>query len=197
MPVLLFKWFGGGRPAYPIALDARAFAYLAGLTLIAGVAAGLTPALESLRVDVLGALKGGRSAAGFRGNLFRNALIGVQIALSFVLLVGAGLFAMTHYRIVTGEPGFESSHLLVARATATPAAFTDALGGLPGVKTLAFCSSAPMFSPAHAVVSLRDGSQRETDLNEVSPTFFDVVGLPIVRGRGLDAGDQPCATGLE
>ena len=195
VPILLFKWFGGGRPAYSIAPDWRAFAYLGGLTLIAGVAAGLTPALESLRVDVLDALKGRRSGVGVGGTLFRNALIAVQIALSFVLLVGAGLFAMTHYRIVTGEPGFESSHLLIARATTTPGGFTEALGGLPGVRGIAFCSSAPVFAPQHAIVSLADGSKRETDLNEVSPGFLNVIGLPMLRGRGLDAGDQPCATG--
>ena len=195
VPLLLFKWFGGGRPPYPVALDWRAFTYLAALTLVAGVIAGLTPSLESLRVDVLDALKGRRSTTGVSNSALRNTLIGVQIALSFILLVGAGLFAMTHYRIATGEPGFESRHLLIARATATPAALADALDRLPGSRAIAFGHSAPMFTPDHGLVTIADGIDRETDLNDISPAFFDVVGLPMLEGRALVESDQPCATG--
>ena len=195
VPVAMFKWFGAGLPAYSLAPDWRAFTFLTLTTVLAGVAAGLAPALESMRVDVLDMLKGRRSLLGAGGGSgLRNALTGVQIALSFVLLVGAGLFGMTHYRIVTGEPGFEASHLLIARADATPAALRRALSGLPGARAIGFARTGPVLAPLGAAVWLDGISPQRADLNEVSPDYFRVIGLPILRGRGLEAGDSPCGT---
>src|SRR5262249_12028045 len=88
------RWEGAGRE-YSLAPDWRVFLYLTAVTILAGAMAGLTPALQSLKVNLTEMLKGRQSVVGAkRGTRLYGLLIGVQIGLSFFLLYGAVLFAV-------------------------------------------------------------------------------------------------------
>ena len=181
------------------------FTYLVALTGLAGIGAGMAPTLEALRVDVLESLKGRRSILGMAGGTRAHAvLIGTQVSLSFVLLVGAGLFVLTHYRIVTGEPGFDSRQVLIPRVLprdgssrftveAGPAAVADALRGLPGVETVAFARVAPVQPAPTMQVSAGGLAPRAFAANEISPGYFQAIEVSIVRGRALAETDGACA----
>jgi predicted permease len=205
VPVLITHWLIGAPPPFSLALDWRVFTYLAGATAVAGIVAGMAPALEALRVDVLDSLKGRRSILGVAGGTrVRAALITIQVSLSFVLLVGAGLFVITHYRIATEEPGFDSRQVLLPRVTPRdsrsgapavidPAAYIEALSGVPGVQRIAFARVPPMTEAPATLISTGGLAPRPIATNEVSAGYFDAVGLRILRGRALDDGDAPCA----
>src|SRR6185436_13825334 len=105
----MVAWLVGVPPESPMTPDWRVFTYLAATVCLAGVAAGMAPALESMRVDVFDALKGRRSTFGaVSGSRFRAVLVAVQVALSFVLLVGSSLFLATHYQTINRQVGFET-----------------------------------------------------------------------------------------
>src|SRR5207247_8436558 len=92
LPPVVYRFINAQPADFPLDPDWRVFWYLSGVTLLAGILSGLTPALASLKFDVTEALKGRQSLFGrthARGRL-RGLLIGAQVAMSFVLLVGAG-----------------------------------------------------------------------------------------------------------
>ena len=204
VPALLTRWLAGTLPPYSLAPDWRVFAYLAFTTGLAGIAAGMAPAAESMRVDVIDSLKGQRSMLGMRaGSTVRHSLIAIQVSLSFVLLVGAGLFVGTHYRIVTGEPGFDSRQILVPRIMlrdgssapspkALPRAIVEAIGAVPGVQAIAFARVPPVMPPPTMAISTKDAPARDINVNEISPNYFLAAGIPLLRGRALADADRPC-----
>ena len=168
MPViLLVRWLVEGTPEFSLAPDWRVFAYLASAVCLAGFVAGMAPALESMRVDVLDSLKGRRSVLGaaMGGSRLRAVLIATQVALSFVLLVGAALFVVTHYQIVTRDVGFETYQVLMPRvsyrnaiaasAMPGPARLKEVLAGIPGVQSVVFAGTAPGFGPSNVEIARR------------------------------------------
>jgi predicted permease len=207
MPVILVRWLLNGTPEYSLAPDWRVFVYLSSTVCLAGIVAGLAPALESMRVDVLDSLKGRRSvlSAAIGGSRLRAALVATQVALSFVLLVGAALFVVTHYRIVTRDVGLETYHVLMprvsyrastaARQPPTPAELQQTLERVPGVQHVVFAATAPGFGPSKLEIARPDAAPLSIDANEVSSGFFQAVDIPIVLGRALDERDRPCAGG--
>src|SRR5207244_8420262 len=89
----------------------RTFAFIAGVVLVTGILAGLAPALESLRVDVIASLKGVRAI--YAGASVRGLLVSAQVALSMVLLVEAGLFARSEERALRADPGYAPQKVVV------------------------------------------------------------------------------------
>jgi putative ABC transport system permease protein len=203
LPTLLGTWLLGTRPELSLAPDWRVFAYLGSSVWLAGLAAGLAPSLESLRVDVLDSLKGRRSMLGatVSGSRFRAGLVAVQVALSFVLLVGAALFIVTHYRTLSREVGLETTHVLMPRVVQrvpadangqpAPALMKTALQ-VAGMSSIAFADVAPVLDWPKVEISTRAAPSLVVRANAVSPGFFETLSIPIVRGRGLDAADRPC-----
>lgn len=207
VPRLMIAWLFGMVPEWSLAPDWRVFTYLAATVGLAGVAAGLAPALESMRADIMESLKGRRTIFGItRGSTFRGGLVVVQVALSFVLLVGSSLFLITHYHAITRQVGFETKQVLMPRASfrsesqpersPSPAALTGVLQTVPGVRAIAFAGTAPVFLPARMDVVGEDARPHVTRANEVSPGFFEAIDLPIVRGRALDDRDGPCVQAI-
>lgn len=207
VPVMLLAWLVEGTPELSLAPDWRVFAYLATAVGFGGIVAGLAPALESMRVDVLESLKGRRSLAGgaVPGSRLRACLVGTQVALSFVMLVGAALFVVTHYQIVTREASLETYQVLMPRvlklgaagppAAATPAALRLALEGLAGTQTVVFAGTAPGFGSPKVEIARADGTAQAVYSNEISPGFFQALDIPIVRGRAINQRDRPCSIG--
>jgi predicted permease len=202
VPAVLLHWMTDRPPVFPMTPDWRVFAYLAASVALAAVAAGLTPALDSMRADIVTSIKGQRSLAGPRSySRAPGVLMAVQIAFGFVLLTGAALFIVTHYQTMTRDPGYESHSVLMPRvmyrqapqppAPPGPSALREILAAIPGARSIAFTATPPGFTASTADVSA-DGVTMSVETNEISPGFFDVLGIRITRGRALDQTDAPC-----
>lgn len=200
----------GLRGVQEAGLNAPLLAGAVGLALICGVAAGLWPAWAASRVDLRTAMQaGGRSGSdGPAGRRVREGLIVAEVALTLLLLVGAGLLLKSFHRIRTTDLGFRPDNLLLAQiafpATQYPepaqrAAFVETLlprlAALPGVAGAAI-NTAPPLSPGWQVLyglpgrSYDDGAIPLTDVATVSENYLHLAGVPLLRGRPFAATDQ-------
>jgi len=198
-----------GLPTFVVnvAPNIHVLAYALGLTLITGIAFGLIPALRSSRLDLNTILKGDsvHSGPGKRsGRSLLNALVGSQVAVCMVLLLAAGLLLRGLYYAQTVNPGFEEKNVAEAffdlraqgydesRATAFVERLRERIGGDPGVIEVAQAECAPLshdFSVGTFTVPGRP-DKISIEYNHVSPEYFSVVGIPIVRGRGFGPGEN-------
>jgi predicted permease len=199
--------------AVNVAPDFHVLAYALALTLTTGIGFGLIPALKSSRLDLNTALKedGTQSGAGKKsGRFLRNALVGAQVAVCMVLLLAAGLLLRGLYYAQTVDPGFDTKNVASAffnlrsqgydenRAVSFVRNLREQLGGRPGVNEIAEAECAPLsheFSADHFSVPGREGKV-DIEYNHVSPDYFSVVGIPIVRGRGFGPNDWRDASGV-
>ena len=185
------------------------FGYLAGVTLIAGCIAGLAPATESVKVDLVTTLKQQQGASPARSRM-RAALMISQVGMSFVLLTGAVLFMRLQHKVASADPGFETGHVFLVQAsflgpsagTNTPreeydrVAFYTELAqrvrALPGVKSIAYAQELPFMRPDTQEVRVpgqNKGQGRQAAIDQVSANFFETLGIPIVRGRPFQDSD--------
>jgi macrolide transport system ATP-binding/permease protein len=196
-----------------VAPDMRVLAFALLLTLLTGIAFGLIPALQSSRLDLNTAMKGdGTSCVSGKksGRFLLNALVGAQVAVCMVLLLAAGLLLRGLYYAQTVDPGFEEKNVAEMflnlraqgydehRATAFIGRLLERIGGLPGVVEVAQAECAPLshdFSVGHFTI-LGRADQISIEYNHVSPEYFSVVGIPIVRGRGFGPGETHDAPGV-
>jgi macrolide transport system ATP-binding/permease protein len=196
-----------------VAPDQRVLGYALALTLFTGITFGLVPALQSSRLDLNTALKGGAIHSGSRrtsGRFLRNALVGAQIAVCMTLLLAAGLLLRGLYHAQTVNPGFEMKSVASAflnlrtqgydesGAAAFMRSLRERIAGLPGVTEVAQAECAPLsrdFSADYFSIPGR-ADKVPIEYNHVSPEYFTVVDIPIVRGRGFRPGEGPDAPGV-
>jgi predicted permease len=192
--------------AVNIAPDFRVLVFAIALTLITGIVFGLAPALRTSSLDLNTALKGdGTQAAGGRrsGRFLRDGFVAAQVAVCMILLLAAGLLLRGLYYAQTVSPGFEMKGLATAffnleamnydehRAAAFTSQLRERVAALPGVTGVAQAETGPLTSD-HSRDRFFIGSGSEPvaiEYNHVSPEYFSVVGIPIVRGRGFTAND--------
>jgi predicted permease len=189
-------------------LDWRVFGFVAGVSMLTGIVFGLLPALRATRVDLAGAMKeSGRSVTGSRSMLGKGLVV-LQVAMSLVLIVGAGLFLRTLENLRSVDVGFDSKNLLmfnvdpsVNRYDAGRAAqlFRQAherMSSLPGVTSVALTrttllsgstSTSSMWTQGQTSQTAAEG---EMYMMDVSPTFFATMGIPVQRGRGFTEHDD-------
>ena len=156
--VLLFPARGGVSMHLPGEIDWRVLAVSAGVCLLATLVVGLVPAMQSGRIDLAGALKSDSAGVvGSRGRAWvRSGLVVVQVSLSFVLLVGAGLLLQSLEKIRNSSPGF-STHGVLSTAVDLVSAGYDAqraknfqdellerVKALPGVESAVFARATPL-----------------------------------------------------
>lgn len=182
--------------------DGRVYLFVTLISIAAGIAAGLAPARQSTRGDLLTPLKGdGPRERSARPGRLRSALIGMQAAASLVLIVLAALLTRATVRATQVDIGFDAQGLIavapdftmekydVAKARAFWIAGLDGLRAMPRVQA----ASLALFSPyggARAVTSLtRNGARYEVYGNDVLPDYFATLGLRIVRGRTFTDGE--------
>jgi predicted permease len=206
-------------PAATASFDWRLFAFVSVLTLATGVVFGIVPALRATQLDVSSALKeSSRSATGSRTTLSKTLLI-VQVAMSLVLLVGAGLFLNTLRNLRSVDVGFDTANLMLFRVnpglnrydkTRTAALYAEMLrrlGSIPGVRSVSLSqpallsgstSSTAIFIEGHdyangPVDRFESTRRRGDEMYQVmvSPGFFQTLGIPLLTGRLLtDHDDQ-------
>ena len=196
--------FGQNSP-----LDWRVFGFLAGVSMLTGIVFGLLPALRATRVNLSGAMKeSSRSVTGSR-TVLSKGLVVLQVAMSLVLLVGAGLFLRTLENLRRVDVGFDSRNLLmfnvnprvngydVARASRLFGEVLERMGTMPGV-TAAALTRAPLLSATTFMdPAWKQGQASQAPAVEamfsmdVSPTFFATMGIPVLRGRSFTDRDGP------
>lgn len=191
-----------------LALDWRVLGFTTVTALTTTLLFGLAPAFGIAGVSPNNALKEqGRGVAGDRKYGFRSFLVVAQLALSLVLVVGAGLFVRTFSSLAGAPLGFDPSRLIVVNVTMGPGAvgndiraamshqLGDAARSVPGVEHAAISSLAPMAGSAwNDMVSVRDGlpvtgRQAETWVNGIGPGWFDTYGIRKLQGRDFSKID--------
>jgi len=192
--------------AINLAPDFRVLAYALGLTLLTGIAFGLIPAWKSSRLDLNTALKndGMQSGSGAKsGRLLRHTLVGAQVAVCMVLLLAAGLLLRALSYAQTIDPGFDLKHVAsvaldlkvqgydVNRATVFTQTLRQRIAAIPGVTEVAQAEDAPLshdWSGGEFSIPGKSGDL-SIEYNRVTPEFFSVIGVPIVRGRNFGPND--------
>jgi putative ABC transport system permease protein len=175
--------------------------------LAAGILTGLLPALQAISPS-LGVLKGGRQAQTFRRSPLRTGLLLAQTALSTVLLLGSGLFVSSFQKVRSQDFGFSTQRTLLATLqfdANVPAARQDALYRealarlkiLPGVEEAIPTDALPFgptSAPAVDVPGVNLTSFQQTPfMNAAAPEYFKVLGMRLLRGRGITLADTPAA----
>jgi len=211
---LLLPARGGAPMTLPGEIDWRVLAVSTGVCLLATLLFGLVPAMQTGKIDLASSLKAesGGVVGGQRKALVRSSLVVVQVALSFVLLVGAGLLFRSLQGVQSTSPGFSTRNVLVTYIDWVATGYTrerakgfaddmiDRLQGLNGVESVAFARMVPFsyrsYSSAPLVVEGYDPAPDEqptADYNEVGPSYFEAMGIPLVSGRGFRRSDNETA----
>ncbi|HKE21967.1 MAG TPA: ABC transporter permease [Bryobacteraceae bacterium] len=190
--------------------DGRILAFNAALAIFTGILFGLAPAVQSLRVDLWKALKdviGAVSATG--GSVrFRKILVIAQVAFSFLLLAGAGLFARTLINLKQTSPGFRSIDRIITfqvdpalngytmpRMEALYSRLLDNIRAVPGVKAASYAVepvlSADEWDSTMSVEGhvIKDGEDMQAFMNGVSNDYWQTMGIPLLEGRDFNMGD--------
>jgi predicted permease len=186
--------------------DWRVILFAVGVSLAAALLAGLLPALRTVRADLQSTLReGGRGNSGGREHhRMRNVLVGMQVALSVMLLVAAGLFSASFMRSHAMDLGFEPHGLMNAVVDVQFHGYNEDQGrafyrellhkvrALPGVEDATLALSVPMgYNGAGAIVDLPTDvsgpkqEKRVAQFNSVEPNYFQVMRIPIIEGRAL------------
>ena len=219
----LFLSAAGGMLALPLAwaarrllpfgqaspFDWRVFAFAGVVSLAAGMAFSLVPALRATRADPAGALQEqSRSVTLSRSRLSR-ALLVAQVAVSLALLVGAGLFLKTLANLRGVDIGFNPEQVLLFQMDSTRSGYgreesvalyariADRVRALAGVRSVTMAENAllsGMRRMGDVHVEGQTGAGRATHVMTVSPGFFDTMEIPLLAGRGFeprDDGDAP------
>ena len=193
-----------------LGIDLRVLAAAAIVSLVTGLIFGVLPALaasdQRLGISLNEESRGGTGSV--RARRLRSGLLVAELALSLILLTGASLLVVSFNNLVNVSPGFEPSHLLIARVNlpgaryaehARTVAFFDAvaerLGGAPGVQRVGATTSLP-FDGADSRLNLTI-ERRTTDFpfpvrvhpRLISTSYFQTMGIPLVRGRGFNDHD--------
>ena len=214
---LLVAYWGKALLPTPVGraalLDWRVLVFVLAVTLVTGVVFGIAPALRATGGDVNAALKAtGRSVVAPRSALGKSLLV-AQVAISLVLLVGAGLFLRTLYNLRHVDVGFNPQNLLLfrvqpqlnrydeAKTVTLYRELMDRIGAVPGVRAVALTNppllsgsvnSTSIYVQGRAYANPRDSGEGVHRL-VISPNFFEVMEIPILRGRAFTPQDSATA----
>jgi predicted permease len=209
--VLLWMLSDVGLPlAIPFETDWRTLGFLAAVSLTTGILFGLAPALRATRVTLADTLKDAGRGGSSRGGAAK-ALVGAQVAVSMLLLIGAGLFLRTLYNLKMQPVGYNPDHLVILRVDPVSAGFRgDAVGramvqllhrvrALPGVRSATFSENG-LFSGTESGDHVNvegytpaTDKDREARFDQIGPDYFTKVGIPILLGREMTERDAPGA----
>jgi putative ABC transport system permease protein len=194
-----------------LTIDIRVLAFTTAVAIATGILFGLAPAWQGTRVDPNRAMKAGargvaESRAGFS---LGKMLVASQVALSLVLLIGAGLMAKTFKKLATLDTGFDKKQVLLIRvdpryANVPPERrlslyqeLQGRLAAVPGVRSASFADITPVSGSSSYEAVHVDGYQAKSPedsvvwVNSISAGFFATMETPFLAGRDFDAHDTP------
>ena len=195
-------------------MDGRVLGFTIGIAVLCGLLFGVLPALRGTRVDTMSAMKEGQAqAAGGRSHSSAvRWIVGVQVALSLVLLIGTGLFITTFANLMTLDAGFDPNNVLMVETNIHNAQIPDTaraslygqmlakLQAIPGVVSASQCWMTPLSGrqwsnsvtvPGHPLPA---GVEPDTFLNWVTPGYFETMRTPLLEGRAFNARDTATST---
>src|ERR1039458_704988 len=182
--------------------DLHVLGFSLALSLVTGIVFGLAPALQASRPDLNTALKDSGTAGGTQagtGGFLRHTLVGAQVAVCMVLLIAAGLLLRGLYVAQTIDPGFRMQNIASVsfdlqsqgyddrRAALFQRDLLQRLAGLPGVDSVAHAGEIPLSGNLRGNSFTLPGQPGDhtADYNAVSPEYFSLLRIPIVRGRNF------------
>jgi len=195
---------GGSIPRVGnIGIDLRVLAFAAVVSIGTGVLFGLVPAWQASRTGVGAALKeGGRSATASGGRWVRSTLLVAEVAMSIVLLVGAGLLLRSFVKLTNVDPGFRPERVLAFRVALPNASYPEehqrvaffdrlleGLQRIPGVAAAGMIQSLPIRNDYVLSFAIQGrpapqpGSEPSANHRVISPDYFKALGIRLVRGR--------------
>ena len=199
------------RSKLPVHFDWRIFAFTAAITVLTGILFGMAPALAAARAEVTHGLKeGAQTSTRRRKGAGGKWLVGFQIALSTLLVIGAGLFIRTLAELTAVEPGFRTHNLLLAQVALPQSRYPagkdiglherleESIAAIPGVESVSPAMESYLSDDLSDTDFLPEGEasdpnkQQIADYNAVGVHFFDTLGIPIIAGRAF--GPEDAAT---
>jgi predicted permease len=198
-------------------LDWRVLGFTLGVAYLTGIIFGLVPALQLSQPDLQHALKeGGRGSSNPARRRLRAILVVAEVALSLVLLIGAGLLIRSFIRLQNVDPGFNTERLLTMNVVMSQAKARDLTNitnfyqqvieqvqSLPGVEAASVATVAPIVSSGRrSPIVLEDkpdpppGVFQVANNRVVSPDYFRTLGVPLLQGHLLSAQDHAQAPGV-
>jgi predicted permease len=209
--LIVTEWGGRGMSALTPRLDLRVLGFTLGLSFLTGIIFGILPALRATNVDLTPALKDtGRSSSGMGRSLLSKSLVVVQVSLSVLLLIGAGLLIRTLRNLQHVDMGFNANNVLLFKVDPSLLGYRDEkladlyqrsfsrLEAVPGVQSVTF-SRSPLLahsswtSSAYVPGELgANGQPRESmvKVHSVRENFFSTMEIPLLLGRGLTEQDD-------
>ncbi|MBC7928396.1 MAG: ABC transporter permease [Bryobacteraceae bacterium] len=207
--LLGFLPFEGAARAFTATPNVRVLVFNFSISLLAGMIFGLAPALQSTRPRLANTLKeeAGSTSGAAHHVRFRRALVVTQIALSLLLLIGAGLFARSLYNLKSLNPGFQTENLLQftvnpslngyqkTRALNVFRQIYDNVSTTSGAGSVSFAAVQALTNDrARATVraegyTAKEGEDTSPDVNWVGPGYFQTMGIPLVDGRDFTQRD--------
>ena len=219
--VLLASWMkdlvlataASSLPAWvEVRLDGRVLGFTLAVSVLTGLIFGLGPALHGLGTDPGLSLKEGgtRTGAGRERARFRRGLVAVQVALSVILLAGAGLLLQSLWRLLGVERGFRTENVVTLTLALPQARYAEAsqingfyrgllerVSALPGTRAQGLINILPLsggYSGDSFTVDehppVRPGEEPTAEHRAVSEGYFAALGIPLLKGRSLEARDD-------
>ena len=194
-----------------LAIDSSVLGFTCAMTLVTGLVFGLAPALQASKPEIQETLKdGSRSSTDSARHRVRNILVVSEIALALVLLVGAGLMLKSLLRLLEVNTGFDSRNLLTMQIALPAARYSEAekraafhqqlltrIESLHGVKGAATVSVLPLVGGDTGGFNVEGepvtGEKRESNLRTISSNYFQVMGIPLIKGRYFTDYDNQTA----
>lgn len=195
-----------------VRVDAQVVFYAFLVSVVTVALFGLWPAIRATKVELNEALKlGGRALTrGTGSGSLSGALIVVEVSLSVLLLVGAGLLLRSFVRVMNVDRGFKTENVLIADLSLSPTRYTEIIprrefyrrlleqvNSLPGVRASGIVSDAPLSKESSVTVIIAEGAPQVpvverplVDRQYVSPGYFKTMDIPLRQGRLFDESDR-------
>src|SRR5438045_1470322 len=209
---LLMSMLPEGAPRLEqIGIDYRVLTFALGVSALTGLLFGIIPALQASKLDVTSALKeGGRSGEGHRRTSARSLLLIGEVALSLMLLVGAGLLIKSFLRLQEVRPGFTPHHVLVAMVSVPGAKYKEQqrpeffrqllerLAASPGVQAVGGAINLPLVATNYAIgrAFIPEGrpptvdEAHDSSFSTITGEYFRALQIPLLAGRTFEQRDN-------
>src|SRR5882724_135020 len=198
--------------AQAITIDAKVLFFTVLVSILTGLIFGLAPATQAANFNLNDTLKesGRDSAAGSRGNRIRGLLVISEVAVSFILLIGAGLLINSFLHLRNVDPGFRAERALTMKIVLPEPRYADKeqrgvfyrelirrVETLPGVSSAAVATNLPLTESGNSVgVSIEGHADPAPDrvpiviTRIISPRYFETMGIPLLKGRAFTEEDK-------